>query len=219
MPTGKEVCDNARAVIGYPYVFGGNSPETGGFDCSGLVQYAYKKSGINIPRTTYNQINIGKKITNKDDLIEGDLIFNFDDKGIPQHVFLYSGNGKVIEARQTGTFISEYSYWNWEGQAIRIIDTDDSKNMDDTKQEVENKPVSTKTMFRVIAGSYTSRVNANRQQEILSNAGFTSFIALYQKADVIYRVVAGSFEDRENAVKRQQELSAKGIVSFLLAYR
>ena len=122
MVTGTDICNKARTLIGYRYVYGGKSPSDGGFDCSGFVQYVYKQFGINLPRTTYDQINSGIKITNKSALQEGDLVFYFDNNGIPQHVMLYSGNGKVIEAQQPGTLINENSYWRWQGQAVRILD-------------------------------------------------------------------------------------------------
>ena len=65
MATGIDVCNKAREFIGYPYVYGGSSPTSMGFDCSGLVQYSYKLCGISIPRTTYDQIKIGTKIIDK----------------------------------------------------------------------------------------------------------------------------------------------------------
>ncbi|MEG0297266.1 MAG: NlpC/P60 family protein [Clostridium sp.] len=216
MVTGNDVVIKARQLIGYPYVYGGSSPSNGGFDCSGLVQYSYKQVGISIPRTTYDQVKIGKKITNKADLIAGDLIFNFDNYGVAQHVFLYSGNGKVIEAKYTGTFISEHSAWTWQGQAVRVI-------VDSTPQPITPPPPivqpQQKTMYRVIAGSYTDRVNAEKQQKLLEKSGFACFIAIYNDKVTYYRVVVGSYSDKSNAEKRQSELLKAGYASFLLVYK
>ena len=86
---------------GIPYVWGGSTPK--GFDCSGLVQYLYAKEGINLPRTTYQQINVGKKV-GWGQFRPGDLIFSdFEGTGKPTHVVMYIGNGKVIAAPHTGT--------------------------------------------------------------------------------------------------------------------
>ena len=108
---------NARKCIGIPYVYGGTT--TSGLDCSGLCQYVYKQCGINIPRTTWDQINAGTKIYNKSELKTGDLIFNSASN--PTHVFMYMENGYVIEAKRTGTLISEHNQWTWCGIAVRII--------------------------------------------------------------------------------------------------
>lgn len=217
MVTGLDICKNARTVIGYPYVYGGNSKSFGGFDCSGLAQYAYTLSGINIPRTTYDQIKIGKKITNKNDLREGDLIFNFDKFGIPQHVLIYSGNGNVIEAQYEGTFIKEHSYWTWQGTAVRVLDITQT-TPSPTPSVNPKPPVNTQINFRVIAGSYTSKANAITQQEKLLKAGFNSFIAIYSTPNILYRTVVGSYTNKENALATQNKLKSKGFDSFLIAF-
>lgn len=217
MVTGLDICKNARTVIGYPYVYGGNNKSFGGFDCSGLVQYAYSLSGINIPRTTYDQINIGKKITNKNDLKEGDLIFNFDNAGIPQHVFIYSGKSNIIEAQYEGTFIKEHSYWTWQGTAVRILDI--SQVPIPTPPVVKPPPIPTPQInFRVIAGSYGSKANAIDQQTKLLKAGFSSFIAIYTTPNILYRTVVGSYSSKENAIAVQNKLKTKGFDSFLLSF-
>ena len=69
------------------------------FDCSYLVQYCYKKVGVNLPRTTYDQINCGKAVTQKN-LKIGDLVFPN-----PGHVGLYIGNGQMIHVPKTGDVI------------------------------------------------------------------------------------------------------------------
>lgn len=85
-----------------PYVWGGNSL-TRGVDCSGLVQQVYKKLGINLPRTTYEQAKSGK-IVPISKLMPGDLVFyntgSADPNGVGKygHVAMYIGNGKVVEA-------------------------------------------------------------------------------------------------------------------------
>ena len=96
----------ARRHLGTPYKWGGDSP--GGFDCSGLVQYCYKVVGVSLPRTTSQQINKGKSIS-QDNLQVGDLVF--PNSG---HVGLYVGDGKFIHAPKAGDVVkisSVYSFY------------------------------------------------------------------------------------------------------------
>jgi peptidoglycan hydrolase-like protein with peptidoglycan-binding domain/cell wall-associated NlpC family hydrolase len=100
---GNAICNYARSFIGVPYIWGGASPN--GFDCSGLVQYVFQHYGYPLPRTTYEQINIGTQI-NSSDLAPGDLMF-FGVPSAPSHVAIYSGGGKMIEAPQSGMTVRE----------------------------------------------------------------------------------------------------------------
>lgn len=103
---GAKAVQLALKAQGTPYVFGGNSL-TGGVDCSGLVQQVYKKMGINLPRTTYEQAKAGK-VVSIGALLPGDLVFyntgSRDPNGIGKlsHVAIYMGNGKIIEAPRKG---------------------------------------------------------------------------------------------------------------------
>lgn len=81
---------------GTPYVFGGAAP--GGFDCSGLVQWAYKQVGKFMPRTAAAQYNVGRSVSVRD-LQPGDLLFYYSPV---DHVVMYVGNGKIVEASQPG---------------------------------------------------------------------------------------------------------------------
>jgi cell wall-associated NlpC family hydrolase len=98
--TGADVITIARQYLGVPYVWGGADPS--GFDCSGLVQYCYSQIGIDLPRTTYDQVTKGIDV-GSNPLQEGDLMF-FDSTG---HVAMYSGNGNMIEAPHTGANVRE----------------------------------------------------------------------------------------------------------------
>lgn len=85
----------ALAQVGKPYVWGAVGPHS--FDCSGLVQYAYGKAGIELPRTTWDQMNVGRQIQ-RSDLRPGDLVFFLDGR----HVGLYIGGGKIVHAPHSG---------------------------------------------------------------------------------------------------------------------
>jgi cell wall-associated NlpC family hydrolase len=111
-PVGEEVVHEAARFIGKPYVWGGESPNTG-FDCSGLVQYSYRQLGIDLPRTTWDQIGQGTAVQ-WGHFQPGDLIFsNFEGPGAgASHVVIYAGHGEVIAAPHTGGHV-EYEPVDW----------------------------------------------------------------------------------------------------------
>ncbi|MBL1105691.1 C40 family peptidase [Streptomyces sp. 5-8] len=82
----------AYSKLGSPYVWGATGPNA--FDCSGLAQAAYRAAGISLPRTTYAQINAGRRVS-RAELRPGDLVFFYS--GI-SHVGIYVGNGQMIHA-------------------------------------------------------------------------------------------------------------------------
>ena len=92
------VIGEAQSQLGKPYVFG-SGPDTSSFDCSDLIQWAYGKVGIKLPRTTFEQIHVGRAVKWAD-LQPGDLIFPTG-----HHVVMYVGHGKVIAAPHTGTVV------------------------------------------------------------------------------------------------------------------
>ncbi|MGW6738774.1 NlpC/P60 family protein [Streptomyces sp. NPDC055013] len=82
----------AYSKLGSPYVWGATGPNA--FDCSGLTQAAYRSAGLSLPRTTYAQIDAGRRVS-RSELLPGDLVFFYS--GI-SHVGLYIGNGQMIHA-------------------------------------------------------------------------------------------------------------------------
>lgn len=85
----------AKSFVGYPYVYGGNGPNS--FDCSGFVLYVYKHFGYSFSRTASAQYKDGTPVA-KVDLIPGDLVF-FSGNGYSiTHVGLYIGNGEFVHA-------------------------------------------------------------------------------------------------------------------------
>lgn len=100
--SGDAVVLAAVQVIGTPYVWGGESPETG-LDCSGFVQWAFGQTGVTVPRTTRELAHIGVDVSVVE-LRPGDLIFTRGGR-VPTdlgHVAIYVGDGLVIVAPQTG---------------------------------------------------------------------------------------------------------------------
>ena len=84
---------HAMLQTGKKYVLGGVGPNN--FDCSGLVQTAWKKAGVNLPRTSGQQFAATVHI-NLEDALPGDLIFYGQDG--KQHVAIYIGFGLIVEA-------------------------------------------------------------------------------------------------------------------------
>ncbi|GGR00392.1 C40 family peptidase [Streptomyces aurantiogriseus] len=82
----------AYSKLGSPYVWGATGPNA--FDCSGLVLAAYRSAGVSLPRTTYAQIDAGRRVS-RDELRPGDLVFFYS--GIT-HVGIYIGDGRMIHA-------------------------------------------------------------------------------------------------------------------------
>lgn len=108
----QKLLEDAKYFKGGRYVWGGTSPD--GFDCSGYVQYLYKKHDINLPRTAWAQSKKGEEV-GMNDLQKGDLLFFLTDKkrGIPvTHVGIYMGDGNFIHAasKKDGIIISPLTY-------------------------------------------------------------------------------------------------------------
>jgi cell wall-associated NlpC family hydrolase len=92
----------ALAQIGTPYVWGGSAP--GGFDCSGLVQWAYRQVGISLPRVAASQAQAGVGVS-QDQLQVGDAVFFADATGYVHHEGLYIGGGRFVDAPHTGALV------------------------------------------------------------------------------------------------------------------
>jgi peptidoglycan DL-endopeptidase CwlO len=89
----------AMSQLGTPYVWGGASPG-GGFDCSGLVTYAFGQIGVSLPHSSYALWNVGVPVPS-DQLQAGDLVF-FNGLG---HMGIYIGGGQFVHAPHTGDVV------------------------------------------------------------------------------------------------------------------
>jgi NlpC/P60 family len=93
----------AEGKLGTPYRWGGSSP-TAGFDCSGLVQWAYAQVGVSLPRVTYDQIDVGRPV-DRAHLLAGDVVFFHDARGDIAHCGISLGGNKFIHAPHTGDVV------------------------------------------------------------------------------------------------------------------
>lgn len=121
----------AAQAMGRPYEYGGTGENGEGFDCSGLIQYAYGKHGITLPRRSTDQAREGTKIKREPDLLRAGDLLTFSNRGGPvTHVGLYVGGGRFIHSATRGVQVSTLSpsdpygrwwYARWVG-VRRLID-------------------------------------------------------------------------------------------------
>lgn len=98
----------AMTQLDVPYIWGAESPADG-FDCSGLVQWAYAQIGVQLPRTTGEQVLAGIPVIDLDHLRPGDLLFTDSNRGgtivAYGHVAIYAGGGMQVAAPRTGDVV------------------------------------------------------------------------------------------------------------------
>lgn len=109
----QKALNSARAQLGRPYRLGGDSPQRG-FDCSGLIFWAYGQHGIEVPRQTTAQAKTGTGVSRRQ-LRPGDIVV-FRTPGAPNglHTGLYMGNNKFIHSpnsKSTVRIESMTPYW------------------------------------------------------------------------------------------------------------
>ena len=115
-PEAEDVLFRALGLVGTPYRWGGNTPDSG-FDCSGLIKYVYNDAaGISLPRTTREMIVMQAQNIGQDKLQTGDLLF-FATNGGSQvsHAGIYVGEGRFVHAPATGGTVKldslNKAYW------------------------------------------------------------------------------------------------------------
>ena len=99
---GAQAAAVALDQVGVRYRYGGNGPQ--GFDCSGLVHYAYREAGVSVPRTT-GELWAAAADVDRNDLRAGDILF-FRVEGKMSHVGMYLGERRFVHAPQSGQRVS-----------------------------------------------------------------------------------------------------------------
>lgn len=97
---GQQIADFALSKVGAPYVWGATGPSS--FDCSGLTSWAHSQAGISIPRTSSAQASAGTPVS-LSNLQPGDVVSYYSGAS---HVAIYIGDGKVVNAINSGTPVS-----------------------------------------------------------------------------------------------------------------
>lgn len=105
-PSQAAIVSTATSAIGTPYRYGG--ADRSGFDCSGLVSYAYLSAGIAVPRTARDQQRAAVPVPRKG-LLPGDLVFFSTSGQGTDHVGIYTGAGRFVHAPSSGRVVS-YAY-------------------------------------------------------------------------------------------------------------
>ena len=96
----------ARSQLGVPYVWNGATPGVG-FDCSGLVMWAWQQAGVSMDHYTVAQSTSFRQV-GMNELIPGDLVFN---KSLG-HVVMFTGNGRCIQSPSKGKLVQEGTMYN-----------------------------------------------------------------------------------------------------------
>jgi cell wall-associated NlpC family hydrolase len=104
---------DAEQQLGKPYVWGGDNPQVG-FDCSGLVEWAYGQAGIKLPRTSQEQwAALSNRSVSPGKVQAGDIVFSAGSDGTatsPGHEAMMISNKQIIEAPYTGASIRVRAY-------------------------------------------------------------------------------------------------------------
>lgn len=129
-PMSDDVLMRAIGLVGTPYRWGGNTPDSG-FDCSGLIGYVYRDAaGISLPRTTRELIVMRAPDVSINELQTGDLVFFATEGGNRvSHAGIYVGEGRFVHAPQTGGTVKldslDKPYWQKAYlNAKRVIQTE-----------------------------------------------------------------------------------------------
>jgi len=115
-----DIAIHAMGLVGTPYRYGGNTPESG-FDCSGLIGYVYQsRAGIAPPRTVAQLSSFGQPVSAQD-VRTGDLVIF--GAGRPFHAGIYVGEGRFVHAPSTGGTVRldrlDNRYWAAQAPAFR----------------------------------------------------------------------------------------------------
>lgn len=111
---GDDIINTGDNYLGTPYRYGSAFGNTSTFDCSSFTSYVFSKHGITLPRTSAGQASVGTPVS-KANLQKGDLVFyDTDFNGSINHVGIYAGNGKMLNAQSKGVaFADAFSPYYW----------------------------------------------------------------------------------------------------------
>jgi LysM repeat protein len=111
---GDDIINTGDNYLGTPYKYGSAFGNTSTFDCSSFTSYVFSKHGITLPRTSSGQASTGAYVS-KANLQKGDLVFyDTDFNGSINHVGIYAGNGKMLNAQSKGVaFADAFSPYYW----------------------------------------------------------------------------------------------------------
>ncbi len=106
----EKVLLTAYSQLGVPYRYGGTNPSLG-FDCSGFTSWVYSQNGIQLPRSSKEQFQVGLPVAQKD-LKPGDLVMYKRGRSRGTHIGIYAGNGMYIHSPSKGKTVMEADAFN-----------------------------------------------------------------------------------------------------------
>jgi cell wall-associated NlpC family hydrolase len=120
-----DVLMRALGLVGTPYLYGGNTPQSG-FDCSGLVDFVFlDAAGLRLPRSTRELIEFDAPTVGRDDLQPGDLGFFNPGGGQASHIGIYVGEGRFVHAPSSGGTVRldalQSAYWQRSYQGAKRV--------------------------------------------------------------------------------------------------
>lgn len=120
-----DVLMRAIGLVGTPYRFGGNTPESG-FDCSGLVDFVFGDAvGLRLPRSTRELVELDAPGIERDNLQPGDLVFFNPGGGQTSHIGIYVGEGRFVHAPSSGGTVRldilDSPYWKRSYQGAKRV--------------------------------------------------------------------------------------------------
>lgn len=118
---GARVAQTARSQVGAHYRLGGTTPR--GFDCSGLIWWAYRQHGINVPRVNDAQARAGRAVGRGAPLRPGDiLVFDTKRGRTGLHTGLYTGGGRFVHSPTSGKRVREDALEQeyWKKRLVRV---------------------------------------------------------------------------------------------------
>ncbi|WP_298229225.1 NlpC/P60 family protein [Gryllotalpicola sp.] len=181
--TGDDIVAAAQQYLGTPYVFGGDS--TSGMDCSGLVKTVLGRLGMQTGHLVSAQSGLGTAVPSLAQAQPGDLIVENGN----QHIQIYAGNGKVIEAPRPGENVVERAEWLDPSriQTIRRVTTASTTDSSATDLSAllasSGLPAAQLAQFGSLAQSLTgSTTSASPTSSAVSAAGAANLAASIQQA-------------------------------------
>lgn len=98
--TAGAVLSTADRYVGTRYVYGGTTPD--GFDCSGFIQYVFRRHDVSLPRTSRQMASAGNRVAPSLALLRpGDLVF-FAQRSSIDHVAIYAGGNRIVHSSSSG---------------------------------------------------------------------------------------------------------------------
>jgi len=154
--SGADIIASGRKYLGTPYEYGASINQTATFDCSSFTKRVFGLNGIELPRSSKQQIEVGTSIP-KSQAVAGDLLFfrDSEDPSVPSHVAIYTGNGTMLHATAskgvTFTDIDD-SYWSKRYMGTRRVL--EVNQVETIKQPTEVQPPKQTTQTRPSTDRY-----------------------------------------------------------------